>query len=202
MTLRGVEHFVDSHSPSILCCSRIFALVWGQVLCLLLAAVEALLSKAKLQQTGKAMFLTPAPNLQEIAEELGHHRAKEYNVGEMGRDTGVRYEDVAGIEHVKQDITDTMEMLTNKNPEFEGMGARPPRVWFFPEVPNTVVCLLEPPACSHHVDAQSMQQPLSSSGMNRLAFSISPLPVACTSPVFGMLGRQADVRKPALKDSV
>ena len=72
----------------------------------------------------------PFTCLQEIAEELGHHRAKEYNVGEMGRDTGVRYEDVAGIEHVKQDITDTMEMLTNKNPEFEGMGARPPRVCF------------------------------------------------------------------------
>ncbi len=66
--------------------------------------------------------------LQEIAEELGHHRAKEYNVGEMGRDTGVRYEDVAGIEHVKQDITDTMAMLTSQNPEFEAMGARPPRV--------------------------------------------------------------------------
>ena len=49
-------------------------------------------------------------------------------MGEMGRDTGIRYEDVAGIEHVKQDITDTMAMLTNQNLEFEAMGARPPRV--------------------------------------------------------------------------
>ena len=71
--------------------------------------------------------------LQEIAEELGHHRAKEYNVGEMGRDTGVRYEDVAGIEHVKQDIADTMAMLTDQNPEFAAMGARPPRVRFLCE---------------------------------------------------------------------
>ncbi|KAK9867286.1 hypothetical protein WJX84_011686 [Apatococcus fuscideae] len=80
--------------------------------------------------------------MQEIAEELGHHRAKEYNVGEMGRDTGVRYEDVAGIEHVKQDITDTMEMLTNKNPEFEGMGARPPRGILMVGPPGTGKTLL------------------------------------------------------------
>ena len=74
--------------------------------------------------------LTLDSTLQEIAEELGQHRAKQYNVGKLGRDTGVRYEDVAGIEHVKQDITDTMEMLTSQNPEFEGMGARPPRVCY------------------------------------------------------------------------
>ena len=64
---------------------------------------------------------------QELAEEYGRHRAREFNVGVERRDTGVRFEDVAGIDDVKADIEEVMKMLLG-NDEYQAMGARPPRV--------------------------------------------------------------------------
>ena len=67
--------------------------------------------------------------MQEMADEYGRHRATEFNVGKEGsrRDTGVRYADVAGIDSVKSDIEETMRMILG-NPEFDAIGAKPPRV--------------------------------------------------------------------------
>lgn len=67
--------------------------------------------------------------MQEMADEYGRHRATEFNVGDVGsrKDTGVRYADVAGIDRVKGDIEETMHMILGA-PEFEAIGAKPPRV--------------------------------------------------------------------------
>ncbi len=67
--------------------------------------------------------------MQEMADEYGRHRATEFNVGKAGtrKDTGVRYADVAGIDSVKSDIEETMNMILG-SPEFDAIGARPPRV--------------------------------------------------------------------------
>ncbi|DBB13646.1 TPA: hypothetical protein ACH3X3_000668 [Trebouxia sp. C0006] len=66
--------------------------------------------------------------MQEMADEYGRHRATEFNVGKEGtrKDTGVRYADVAGIDSVKSDIEETMNMILG-SPEFDAIGARPPR---------------------------------------------------------------------------
>ena len=65
----------------------------------------------------------------EMADEYGKSRATEFNVGSGGtrKDTGVRYADVAGIDTVKADIEETMRMILGA-PEFDAIGARPPRV--------------------------------------------------------------------------
>ena len=64
---------------------------------------------------------------QELAEEFGRHRAREFNVGVERRDTGVRYEDVAGIDSVKADIEEVMKQVLG-DANYAAMGARPPRV--------------------------------------------------------------------------
>ena len=71
------------------------------------------------------MFI-PAP--QELAEEYGKHRATEFNVGvgQERRGTGVRYADVAGIDHVKADIDAMMSAVLGKG-GYDDMGVRPPR---------------------------------------------------------------------------
>lgn len=71
--------------------------------------------------------LTRSCWLQELAEEFGRHRAKEFNVGVERKDTGVRYEDVAGIDSIKADIEEVMKMILG-NKEYQAMGARAPRV--------------------------------------------------------------------------
>lgn len=65
----------------------------------------------------------------EMADEYGKSRATEFNVGAGAsrKDTGVRYADVAGIDTVKADIEETMHMILG-DPEFDAIGARPPRV--------------------------------------------------------------------------
>ena len=68
---------------------------------------------------------------QELAEEFGRHRAREFNVGVERRDTGVRFEDVAGIDDVKADIEEVMKMILG-DAEYRAMGARPPRVCHIP----------------------------------------------------------------------
>ena len=65
--------------------------------------------------------------VQELAEEFGRHRAREFNMGVERRDTGVRFEDVAGIDDVKADIEEVMKMILG-DAEYRAMGARPPRV--------------------------------------------------------------------------
>lgn len=74
--------------------------------------------------------------MQEMADEYGRHRAAEFNVGAVGtrKDTGVRYTDVAGIDRVKSDIEETMHMILGA-PEFEAIGAKPPRVSMRPPEP-------------------------------------------------------------------
>ena len=104
--------------------------------------------------------------MQEMADEYGRHRAAEFNVGQGGnrRDTGVRYADVAGIDAVKSDIEETMRMILG-SPEFDAIGARPPRVLtptvihmssVMPVVQHTAsditTCNLSfPPRSDHHV---------------------------------------------------
>jgi cell division protease FtsH len=65
--------------------------------------------------------------MQELAEEFGKHRAREFNMGVERRDTGVRYEDVAGIDNIKDDIEEVMKMILGDE-EYRAIGARPPRV--------------------------------------------------------------------------
>ena len=62
-----------------------------------------------------------------MAEEFGRHRAKEFNVGVERKDTGVRYQDVAGIDSVKADIEEVMKMILGSE-DYKAMGARAPRV--------------------------------------------------------------------------
>eukprot|EP00889_Picochlorum_renovo_P004218 jgi/Picre1/31248/NNA_006602.t1 len=71
---------------------------------------------------------------EEMAEELGRHRATAFNVEEdvkdggkkkaTKRDTGVRYEDVAGIDAVKDDIKVVLDILLGGE-RFREMGAHP-----------------------------------------------------------------------------
>ena len=74
---------------------------------------------------------------EEMAEELGRHRATAFNVEEeqegsdgkkrktkTKRDTGVRYEDVAGIDAVKDDIKVVLDILLGGE-RFKEMGAHP-----------------------------------------------------------------------------
>ena len=72
-------------------------------------------------------FNTTNHDMQELAEEFGRHRAREFNVGVERRDTGVRFEDVAGIDDVKADIEEVMKMILG-DAEYTAMGARAPRV--------------------------------------------------------------------------
>ena len=72
---------------------------------------------------------------EEVAEELGRHRATAFNVEEdtadpkrkkkmTKRDTGVRYDDVAGIDAVKDDIKIVLDILLGGE-RFKEMGAHP-----------------------------------------------------------------------------
>ena len=77
---------------------------------------------------------------EEVAEELGRHRATAFNLEEeervegadgkvktkkkSKRDTGVRYEDVAGIDAVKDDIKIVLDILLGGE-RFKEMGAHP-----------------------------------------------------------------------------
>eukprot|EP00884_Botryococcus_braunii_P006727 jgi/Botrbrau1/16055/Bobra.7_2s0029.1 len=64
--------------------------------------------------------------MQELAEEYGRHRAREFNVGKDRRDTGVRYDDVAGIDNVMKDIKEVMSMVMG-DPRYDEIGAHPYR---------------------------------------------------------------------------
>ncbi|KAG7666975.1 hypothetical protein KSW81_000723 [Nannochloris sp. 'desiccata'] len=78
---------------------------------------------------------------EEMAEQIGSHRAQAFNVEEetvdkdgkkskkkSKKDTGVRYEDVAGIDAVKDDIRIILDILLGDE-KFRSMGAHPQRPW-------------------------------------------------------------------------
>ena len=75
------------------------------------------------------MPLSKLAGPQELAEEYGRHRATEFNVGAGAarRQTGMRYEDVAGIDHVKADIEAMMDAVLGRG-GYSEMGVKPPRV--------------------------------------------------------------------------
>ena len=88
---------------------------------------------------------------EELAEELGRHRATAFNVDEetstgkkkkgTKKDTGVRYEDVAGIDHVKDDIRVILDILLG-DPAYSEMGAHPVRGVLLEGPPGTGKTLL------------------------------------------------------------
>lgn len=65
----------------------------------------------------------------ELAEQYARPRALEFNVGEGAsrNDTGVRFEDVAGIDDVKENIIEVIKMMRGDE-RYSRMGAKPPRV--------------------------------------------------------------------------
>ncbi|KAK9845418.1 hypothetical protein WJX81_006080 [Elliptochloris bilobata] len=84
-------------------------------------------------------FSKPKKGAQEaLAEEYGRHRATEFNVGSGAgrRGTGVRYADVAGIDHVKADIEAMMAAVLGKG-GYEAIGVRPPRGFLMEGPPGT-----------------------------------------------------------------
>ena len=64
---------------------------------------------------------------QKLIEKFGSHKAVLFNIGQGKRDTGVRYEDVAGLDDIKADIEDVMRMVLGDD-SFIAIGAKPPRV--------------------------------------------------------------------------
>ena len=60
-------------------------------------------------------------------------------MGVERRDTGVRFEDVAGIDDVKADIEEVMKMILG-DAEYRAMGARPPRVCQFSSGRSALAC--------------------------------------------------------------
>eukprot|EP00887_Chlorella_sp_A99_P003900 scaffold11.g3900.t1 len=94
---------------------------------------------------------------EQLAEQLGAHRAKEFNVApdatstpgarRVGgkkaskRDTGVRYADVAGIDRIKDDIKEVLDILLGEERYVE-MGAHPVRGVLLEGPPGTGKTLL------------------------------------------------------------
>jgi hypothetical protein len=56
-------------------------------------------------------------------------------VGKDRKDTGVRYDDVAGIDNIKADIQETMKMIIGDN-AYTDIGAHPFRVGTHPPSPK------------------------------------------------------------------
>ncbi|KAL4436128.1 hypothetical protein ABPG77_005576 [Micractinium sp. CCAP 211/92] len=85
---------------------------------------------------------------EQLAEELGRHRAKEFNApadgkkkGARTKGTGVKYDDVAGIDHIKQDIREVLDILLGDE-AYLSMGARPIRGVLLEGPPGTGKTLL------------------------------------------------------------
>lgn len=91
---------------------------------------------------------------EEMAEQIGSHRAQAFNVEEetvdkdgkkskkkSKKDTGVRYEDVAGIDAVKDDIRIILDILLGDE-KFRSMGAHPVRGVLLEGPPGTGKTLL------------------------------------------------------------
>lgn len=67
--------------------------------------------------------------LQEMVDEYSKFKGTLYNVEGGSKGTGVRYEDVAGVEHAMDVIKNTVEILVGGE-EYRAMGAKPARVSF------------------------------------------------------------------------
>jgi len=65
--------------------------------------------------------------LQEMVDEYSKFKGTLYNVEGGSKGTGVRYEDVAGVEHAMDVIKNTVEILVGGE-EYRAMGAKPARV--------------------------------------------------------------------------
>lgn len=89
---------------------------------------------------------------EEIAEKIGSHRAQAFNVEEESksssgrtkkskRDTGVRYDDVAGIDSVKDDLRVILEILLGDE-RYSDIGAHPVRGVLLEGPPGTGKTLL------------------------------------------------------------
>ena len=81
---------------------------------------------------------------QEFAEQVGAHRAKEYNVERKGgkkADTGVRYSDIGGIDRIRDEIVEAVDiLLAEKN--YDKAGAKPLRGIVLEGPPGTGKTLL------------------------------------------------------------
>ncbi|GMH32625.1 hypothetical protein BSKO_00459 [Bryopsis sp. KO-2023] len=73
-------------------------------------------------------FKKKKDEMAELAEQYARPRSVEFNVGEGSarNDTGIRFEDVAGIDRVKADIVEVIKMMRGDE-DYKRMGARPPR---------------------------------------------------------------------------
>lgn len=84
---------------------------------------------------------------EQLAESLGQHRAREYNVEEDGKKggkrkgTGVKYDDVAGIDHIKSDVKEVLDILLGDE-RYLAMGAHPVRGVLLEGPPGTGKTLL------------------------------------------------------------
>ncbi|KAI7840859.1 hypothetical protein COHA_005451 [Chlorella ohadii] len=84
---------------------------------------------------------------EQLAESLGQHRAREYNVEEEGKKggkrkgTGVKYDDVAGIDHIKADVKEVLDILLGDE-RYVAMGAHPVRGVLLEGPPGTGKTLL------------------------------------------------------------
>lgn len=67
----------------------------------------------------------------ELAEQYARPRALEFNIGEgeQRNDTGVRFEDVAGIDKVKSNIIEVLKMMRGDE-RYKQIGAKAPKVVF------------------------------------------------------------------------
>ena len=65
----------------------------------------------------------------ELMKQYARPRAVEFNIGEgeERNDTGVRFEDVAGIDKVKSNIIEVIKIMRGDK-EYKRMGAKPPKV--------------------------------------------------------------------------
>lgn len=73
-------------------------------------------------------FKREKDDMAKLAEEYARPRAVEFNVGDgpVRNDTGIRFEDVAGIDKVKSDIIEVIKMMRGDK-KYETMGAKCPR---------------------------------------------------------------------------
>ena len=63
---------------------------------------------------------------EQLSQDMGKSIARAYNVGKGGKGTGVKFADVAGIDHVKGDIKDILTLLLGDQ-RYQEIGAKVPR---------------------------------------------------------------------------
>uniref|UniRef100_A0A1D2AAW6 AAA+ ATPase domain-containing protein n=1 Tax=Auxenochlorella protothecoides TaxID=3075 RepID=A0A1D2AAW6_AUXPR len=115
--------------------------------------IAGLLALRALVGAGSRFFTSKKPvkktDKEEQAEKYGAHRAREYNVPTTDgkgnpvkvRETGVRYSDVAGIDNIKTEIQEVIDILLGKE-EYIAMGAKPFRGIMMEGPPGTGKTLL------------------------------------------------------------